>query len=133
MTRPVVCIAGAGTAGLEALLCARELLGSEVQLRLIAPEREFRYRPMSTRSLYRPAAERSLAIADVVRDANAVWVQDRIVAVREGDRHVVTRDGETLPFDYLLLAIGGRTERAVGQGHVWERGSDPGFLDQTIA
>lgn len=128
-----MCIAGAGTAGLEALLCARELLGSEVQLRLIAPEREFRYRPMSTGSLYRPAAERSLAIADVVRDARAVWVQDRIAAVRETDRQVVTRDGETLPFDYLLLAIGGRTERAVGQGHVWERGSDPGFLDQTIA
>jgi sulfide:quinone oxidoreductase len=53
--------------------------------------------------------------------------------VRERDLHVVTRDGETLPFDYLLLAIGGRTERAVGQGHVWERGSDPGFLDHTIA
>jgi sulfide:quinone oxidoreductase len=132
MPKPVVCVAGAGTAGLEALLCARELLGADVELRLIAPEREFRYRPMSTGSLYRPAAERSLAIADIVRDTDATWVRDRVVAVRLTERQIVTRDGETMPFDHLLLAIGGRTEPAVGCGHVWERGRDPGFLDEII-
>ena len=48
-------------------------------------------------------------------------------------RIVVTGDGDTVAFDYLLLAVGGRPVRALAQGHVWERGGDPGFLDEICA
>ena len=132
MSRPVVCVVGAGTAGLEGLLSAREQLGAKAELRLIAPEHEFRYRPMSPGSLFRPALERGLAIADLVAQVGATWVADRADVIYESERNLLTRDGDTVDFDFLLLAIGARSKRALRQGHVWERGADPGFLDQII-
>jgi sulfide:quinone oxidoreductase len=127
-----VCVVGGGTAGLEALLAAREQLGPEVELRLIEPEREFRYRPMSAGSLFRPAQERVLPIADVVAQAEATWTADRAAAVHEPERSLLTRDGDAVGFDFLLLALGARSKRTLRQGHVWERGGDPSFLDQII-
>jgi len=129
---PVLCIAGAGTAGLEALLRARELLRPDVRLMLIAPESEFRYRPMSAQSLYQPADERSLPIADVVAETGATWIQDRVAAVRPEGRALLTRDGDTVKFDCLLLALGARQRRALAHGHAWERGRDPSFLDEIL-
>lgn len=133
MSRPVVCVVGAGTAGLEALLAAREAIGSTADLQLIAPDRSFRYRPMSPGSLFRPAMERVVAIADLVEQACASWVEDRAAAVLEGEGMVLTRDGETVDFDYLLLALGARPKRTLSQGYVWQRGADPTFLDEILA
>jgi sulfide:quinone oxidoreductase len=132
VARPVVCVIGAGTAGLEGILAARAELGAEAELRLIAPESEFRYRPMSSSSLFRPAREGGLAIGDLAAQAGARWVADRADVVDEAERGVLTRDGDTVDFDFLLVAAGARFRPAVRQGHVWERGADPSFLDQTI-
>jgi sulfide:quinone oxidoreductase len=129
---PIVCVVGAGTAGLEGILSARAVLGAEAELRLIAPESEFRYRPMSSSSLFRPAPERGLAIGDLAAQAGVRWVADRADVVNEAERGVLTRDGDTVDFDFLLLAAGARFRPALRQGHVWERGADPSFLDQMI-
>lgn len=131
-SRPILCVVGAGTAGLEGLLRARERLGPDAELRLIAPDREFHYRPMSADSPFRPAGERSLAIADVVAQAGATWVADRAAFVREAERTVLTRDGDAVNFDFMLLAPGSRSGRTLRQGHLWRRGDDPGFLDQIL-
>lgn len=133
MAGPVVCVVGAGTGGLEGLLRARRVLGPGAELRLIAPEREFRYRPMDARAPFSPAQERGIGIAELAGHAGAEWVQGHAVSVSEADREVLTRDGDTIGFDHLLLALGGSSRRTLRQGHVWERGSDPGFLDETIA
>ncbi len=132
MAGPTVCVVGAGTAGLEGLLSASDRLDGQAELVLIAPEREFRYRPMSHDSLFRPVAERSLAIADVVGLAGATWVQDRARALHEGERTVLTRDGDLVAFDFLLLAVGARPMRALRQGYLWVRGGDPRFLDEIL-
>ncbi|MHB1834327.1 MAG: FAD-dependent oxidoreductase [Solirubrobacteraceae bacterium] len=132
MSEPAVCVVGAGTAGLEALLRARDLLPSGVSLTLIAPEHEFRYRPMNTESLYRPAQERSLRIAEIVAETEATWIQGRVAAVRPEERALLTGDGDTLKFDHLLLALGASSRRALLQGYVWERGQDPTFLDEIL-
>jgi sulfide:quinone oxidoreductase len=133
MADPVVCVVGGGTAGLEAVLAARAQLGEGVELVLIAPEPEFRYRPMSHRSLFAPTPEQSLAIADLAAHTRTSWVQDRADALREPEREVLTRDGETIAFDFLLLALGARPRRALRAGHVWVRSGDPGFLDEILA
>ncbi len=132
MANPVVCVVGGGTAGLEGLLLAHRQLGSAADLCLIAPEREFRYRPMTPDSLFRPAKERGLAIVDIVSEVGSRWVADRAVLVDEAQRSVVTRDGETVTFDFLLLAVGARPRRALRQGCLWARGDDPVFLDQIL-
>ena len=66
--RPALAVIGAGTAGLEALLGAHERLSDAVDLHLLAPEGEFRYRPISDASLFAPAAERGLPIAELVAE-----------------------------------------------------------------
>jgi len=132
MAPPIVCVAGGGTAGLEALLSAQELLGDRVQLRLISPEPEFRYRAMRAERPLVPAPERALPVADLAADVGAMLVRDHVVEVRDADRAVLTRDGDLVGFDYLLLATGARGERVLEQGHVWERGRDPAVLDETL-
>ena len=132
MTRPVVCVVGSGTAGLEGLLAARAQLGSDAELRLVSPEREFRYRPVSQGSLFRPARERGLAVADLVAETGAQWTEDRAEAVHAEERAVMTRDGDTVNFDFLLLAFGSQAKRALKQGDVWQRGADPSSLDRII-
>jgi sulfide:quinone oxidoreductase len=117
---------------LEGILAARAELGPEAELRLIAPESEFRYRPMSSSSPFRPARERGLALGDLAAQAGVTWVEDRVDVVNEAERAVLTRDGDTVEFDFLLLAAGARFRPAVRQGHVWERGADPSYLDQMI-
>ncbi len=129
----VVCVVGAGTAGLEGLFAAREQLGARTRLRLIAPPDEFRYRPMSAGSLFRPASERGLSIAELAANARAAWTADRADVVRLDDRTVLTGEGDIVGFDFLLLAPGARSMRTLRQGFVWERGGDPGVLDRILA
>lgn len=131
--RPTVCVAGGGTAGVEGLLALRRQLGPEPRLILIAPEFQFRYRPIDAGAPLRPARERGLPLADVAADAQARWLPDRVAAVQEGERRLITRDGEVVTFDALLVAAGARPRRALRQGEVWQRGRDPGFLDETVA
>ncbi|HYB22508.1 MAG TPA: FAD/NAD(P)-binding oxidoreductase [Solirubrobacteraceae bacterium] len=132
MAKPIVCVIGAGTAALEGLLCARETFGAAAQLRLVAPDDEFRYRPMSRDSLFRPAREQALAIAELVAQAGAAWTTDRADFIDDSAGTVVTRDGETVDYDFLLLAPGARPARTLRHGFVWQRGGDPGFLDRII-
>ena len=60
--RPLeVVIAGGGVAGLEALLALHELAGPRVKVELLAPEREFVYRPLAVAEpfgLAHPARDR---------------------------------------------------------------------------
>jgi sulfide:quinone oxidoreductase len=114
------------------LLSTHEALGASVDLWLVAPDREFRYRPMHSDSLFRPTRERGIKVADLVAETGASWVRDRAEVVRESERCLITRDGDTVEFDYLLLAPGERSKRPLAQGYLWERGGDPTFLDEII-
>src|SRR5579862_5029103 len=80
---PSVTIVGGGTAALEALLAARAALGPAVRLRLIAPERAFRYRPIHPEAPLRPVGERSMRIADIAGEADADLVVDRVALIDE--------------------------------------------------
>ena len=132
MGKPIVCIAGAGTAGLEALLEARAQLGDSVELVLISPDREFRYRPMSRDLPFQPAHERAVSIGDLVADVGARWLRDKVEVVRPAERSLLTRDGDQVSYDYLLLATGERSTRPLRQGYLWRRGGDPRFLDRIL-
>ena len=132
MALPIVCIAGGGTAGLEALLSARDLLGDRVEL-AVGQSRTGISLPSHA---FRPAARaRPRALDRGCGSGGRHWrrgVYDRVVEVREADGALLTRDGDLVDFDYLLLATGARGERMLKQGDVWERGRDPVALDETL-
>src|SRR5918994_1950993 len=66
-----VLIAGGGVAGLEALLALRDLAGDRLAVTLLAPEREFTYRPMAVAVPFARGHMQRRELADVTGDAGA--------------------------------------------------------------
>jgi sulfide:quinone oxidoreductase len=101
-----VLIAGGGVAGLEAALALRELAGDRVAATMLAPEEEFVYRPMRVREPFGYAEARRYSLDDITADIGVDLVRDSFKWL-DPDAHVVhTGEGEQLPYDGLLLALG---------------------------
>jgi sulfide:quinone oxidoreductase len=111
--RPRVLIAGGGVAGLEALIALRRLTDGLVDLVLLAPETQFAYRPLSVAEPFGAGEIRRFDLATVLADHGAHHHRDALHAV-DGDGHrVITRRGEEIPYDVLLVALGARHVEAV--------------------
>jgi sulfide:quinone oxidoreductase len=103
-----VLIAGAGVAGLEAAIALRELGGDHVSTTMIAPEREFVYRPMTVREPFGYAAAARYPLDEIARDIDVELVADSFGWLDPVGRVVHTDAGEQLSYDALLLALGAR-------------------------
>jgi sulfide:quinone oxidoreductase len=111
--RPRVLIAGGGVAGLEAALALRDLAGDRLEVELCSPRGEFVYRPFAVGEPYGAA---SILRYDLDALAERIGVSFRlggIFSVDAGARQATARDGERLPYDYLLVASGARMLWAV--------------------
>jgi sulfide:quinone oxidoreductase len=106
-----VLIAGAGVAGLEALLALRALAGSRVDVTILSPELRFTNRSMAVDQPFKPPRVRGLRLEDVASQLDARWHRGALDRVQHGQRRVVTKDGEDLAYDFLVLAVGARFER----------------------
>jgi sulfide:quinone oxidoreductase len=129
---PRVCVVGAGSAALEGLLSIRAL-APEAQLSLVTQEREFCYRSMTETSLFSVGAARATSTVALAAQAEAALVADRADVVHEADRQILTRKGDLVDYDYLLLAPGARSERTLRQGEMWGPHDDPSRLAQLIS
>ncbi len=108
-----VLIVGGGVAALEATLALRKLAEERVEVELIAPEREFTYRPLAVAEPFRVGEMRRFPLEPLVQAAGGRLRQGRVVAV-DPVRHVVTTgEGDELPYEVLLLALGARPLEAV--------------------
>jgi sulfide:quinone oxidoreductase len=101
-----VLIAGGGVAALETMMALRALAGDRVQITLLAPEREFRYRPMAVAEPFTIAHARHVDLAAIAADFGAELVHGRLAAVEPGDKRVVTRSGERIGYEALVIACG---------------------------
>jgi len=105
-----VVIAGGGVAGLETLLALHGRAAGSVELALVAPEPTFTYRPLAVLEPFVAGSMPRIALADVAADHDAALLQDALVAVEPDARVAITRDGERLPYDELVVAVGARTQ-----------------------
>ena len=87
-----VLVAGAGVAGLEALLALRDLAGERVELTLLTPEREFAYRPMAVATPFARGHMQRVDLADVARGARAELIRGELAEV-DASAHEVVLDG----------------------------------------
>ncbi len=107
-----VVIAGGGVAALEATLALRALAENRVSIELVAPEADFVYRPLSVGDPFEVAETRRFPLAQLVDSAGGVLRPGRVTAVNPGEQFVET-DGERVPYDALLVALGARGREAL--------------------
>jgi sulfide:quinone oxidoreductase len=121
MTSPPlrVVIAGGGVAGIEALLALHALAGDRVELTLVAPTTDFVYRPLAVAEPFALGHRRRTPLAEAADRAAANFVHAPLTSVDTTSRTVRLGDGETLPYDALVLAMGAAAEPAFGDGHAF--------------
>lgn len=108
-----VVVAGAGVAALEAALALRDLAEDRVEIELLAPDRQFVYRPLAVAE---PFHERSLLRFDLAGLTEAAGVRHRfggLAAVYPDKRRARTSRGDLLAYDALVLAVGARAQNSV--------------------
>jgi sulfide:quinone oxidoreductase len=107
-----VLIAGGGVAALEAMMALRELAGDAVAITLLAPEPDFRYRPMAVAEPFSIDHAQRLPLAPIAADFDAQLVTGALARVDHVAHRVTTSAGDQLPYDALVIACGTRTRPA---------------------
>ncbi len=128
-----VLIAGGGIAGIEAALALRDLAGDRVGVDLRDPRREFVFRPFAVGEPYGAARVFRYDLQRVAERCGASFEADGIVSVDSGRRLATTRDGESLPYDYLVIASGVRMLAAVPGAVTFWGVADEGQVGDVIA
>jgi sulfide:quinone oxidoreductase len=111
MTR--VLIAGSGVAAVEAALALHALGGERLEIDLFAPAAELHVRPWSVLTPFGADAAPRIDLAGLVHELGLGWRRDSLAAVEPRAHRVLTRGGERLPYDLLVVATGARSQEAI--------------------
>jgi sulfide:quinone oxidoreductase len=107
-TQPKTLIAGAGVAGLEAVLALRSHLGRTIDITLLAPDGEFVYRPTSVAEPFEMGEARGFDLQEICWDQHVELVDGSLASVDASAHRVTTAAGDTLDYDFLVVAVGTR-------------------------
>jgi sulfide:quinone oxidoreductase len=119
LSRPRVLIAGGGVAGLETLLALNALAPALVDVTLLAPELKFMNRSMAVDQPFRRQRGRGLRLLDTASALGARWHRGALDRVEHRRHRVVTKDGDELSYDLLVLALGARPEHEPPSSLQW--------------
>ena len=101
-----VLIAGGGVAALEAALALRDLAGERISLKLVAPNSEFVYRPMTVREPFSYGHAQRSSLREIASDVGAELLEDSVARVDPPARMAHTKSGADLHYDELMLCLG---------------------------
>ena len=113
MTPLEVVIAGAGVAGLEALLALHRLAGPRARVELIAPEQQFVYRPLAVAEPFRLASPAHLDVRQLAERHGARFRRDALARLDGSHRVLHLKSGRMLRYDALVIAVGTKPVEAV--------------------
>ena len=126
-----VVVAGAGVAGLEIALALRALARSFVSVELIAPEREFTYRPLAVAEPFRVGEVRRFPLEPLVHAAGAHLRCGAVATVDAHSKNITLDEGDAVDYDVLALALGARPCEAI-PGALTFRGAEDGAMLATL-
>lgn len=104
-----IVIAGAGIAGLEALLALRVLVGSRAQITLVTDAAHDEDRPMSVVEPFDRGIASKRDIMRIAADQEADLHFERLAAV-DVERRIARFSGQDRPYDALIVATGARPQ-----------------------
>jgi sulfide:quinone oxidoreductase len=122
MERYRVLIAGGGVAALEAMVALRDLAAERVEIDLLAPDRDFFYRPLAVAEPFDQGQALRFDLAALAAGCGARHRLGSLISVSADAHRAVTTSG-TLPYDALLLALGARRRIAL-KGALTYRGQE---------
>jgi sulfide:quinone oxidoreductase len=120
-----VVIAGAGVAGLETALALRALAPEVASVELLAPEREFVYRPLAVAEPFRVGEVRRFPLGRLVAAAGARLREGTLSELDWKEKRVQLGDGSVLEYGVLVLALGAQALEAI-PGALTFRGPEDG-------
>lgn len=112
-SRMHVVVAGAGVAGLETALALDAIAREYVTVDMIAPEREFTYRPLAVAEPFQVGEVRRFPLDQLVRAGGAELRSGVLVGVDTNAKHALLEDGRAADYDALVLALGAQPREAV--------------------
>ena len=104
--RTRVLIAGGGVAALECALALSELAPALTEVKVLAPQTDFVYRPLAVRAPFAYGPLSTYPLAPIVADAGAELIADRLEWVDPGACTVHTGEGAEIAYDALVVAVG---------------------------
>jgi sulfide:quinone oxidoreductase len=100
---------------------------------MLAPTTELVHRAMSVRTPFAGEPAPRIDLTQLAAELGIALRRDSLASVEPETHHVVTKDGERLPYDVLVVATGARSQEAV-PGAVTFRGPlSAGAVEQVIA
>ena len=136
-SKPHVVIAGGGIAGLEALLALRDLAGDRVEITLVAPTREFVYKPLTVEEPFSPQPAERHELEPIARELDARFVQRAVSGVNTYARQVELGDGSELGYGFLFVCVGARARSPFAGAITFEVAGEPlrieSMLDEVAA
>jgi sulfide:quinone oxidoreductase len=97
-------------AALECVLGLRAQAPERLEIALLAPERDFTYRPLTVRHPFGSGSEYTLPLADFCAEQDVNLDADGLAAVDADQRVVATTAGAHLSYDELVVAVGARPQ-----------------------
>src|SRR5947209_11577266 len=119
-----VLIAGGGVAALETLLALRVLAEDRVDITILAPERKFINHSMCVEQPFKPRRVRGIELDRVAAEFHAHWHRGALARVDHRQRCAITKAGERLGYDKLVLATGARFEPDFSDALTYRDGRD---------
>jgi sulfide:quinone oxidoreductase len=136
-SRKHVLIAGGGVAALEAALALRAIASDRTSVAVVAPDREFVYRPLAVAEPFRVGEVRTFPLKLLVEGAGARLHQGAVASVDPDEHTVLTEDGDELGYDVLLLALGAHAVPAIPEALTFagpqSTGAMADLLDDAVA
>jgi sulfide:quinone oxidoreductase len=130
-SKPSVLIVGGGVAGLEGLLALRDLAGERAALTLISAEDEFIYKPLLVEEPFGAGPAERHELEPIAREQGAELVRGTLRAVHP-EKGALDLNGESLAYDYLLIAVGGRFRPALEGVTTFPSHGEPFSVDAVL-
>jgi sulfide:quinone oxidoreductase len=131
--RTKVVIVGGGVAALEGALVLQALTSQETEVELVAPERDFTYRPMLVAEPFGHGSVRTFPLRRLAAAAGASVREAVVTGVDAERRFVRTSSSDAISYDELLLAPGAVPVTAVPGALCFRGPTEASALERVMA